>query len=109
MSNVPAEIVISPVLVFVALRVKVPSPDLVKAPEPVITPWIFDVVDDAVFIVPAPVIVNPLLESKVTPEVIIRPPPLKIILSASAEPGADPRLLSAEILKFPALRVVLPL
>ena len=36
--NVPALIVVTPVYVFVADKVNVPDPDLVKAPVPEITP-----------------------------------------------------------------------
>ena len=54
-----------------------------------------------------PVRVIPLLVLNVNDAVVSSAPPSKIILSASAEPGAVPKLLSAEIESVPELIVVL--
>ena len=61
-----------------------------------------------VLIVPAPVIVIPLLEFKAKPLEVFKVPPLKIILSTSADPGVEPRLASLATSKVPPEIVVLP-
>ena len=98
-----------PVYVFVPDKVSVPEPAFVSAPEPLIIPWILEVVELATFMVPAPVIVTPLFALNVMFDVVNKLPPLKVILSTSAEPGADPKLLSFEIDNTPVFIVVLPL
>ena len=95
--------------VFVPDKVSVPEPVFVSAPEPVMTPWILEVVESETLIVPAPVIVTPLLALNVIFEVVAKLPPLKMILSTSADPGVVPKLLSLVIDNTPALIVVLPL
>ena len=62
----------------------------------------------SVLIVPLPVKVIPLLEPRAKVPVVFRVPPLKIILSASAEPGVAPRLAVSDIEITPADRVVEP-
>ena len=48
------------------------------------------------------------MEPRVKVSVVFSVPPLKIILSASAEPGVDPRLALEDIEIAPADRVVEP-
>ena len=64
--------------------------------------------DESVLIVPSPVKVIPLLEPRVKVSVVFSVPPLKIILSASAEPRVAPRLALEDIEIAPADRVVEP-
>ena len=75
--NVPAEIVVAPVYVFVPVNVNVPAPLFVNAPEPLITPAI-ETGLPFVSIVPA----EERVTARVDGEVIVPPacnvPPLKI-------------------------------
>ena len=59
-------------------------------------------------IVPFPVSVIPLLAPKEKVPVVFKVPPLKIILSASADPGVAPILAEDEIAIVPADKVVEP-
>ena len=52
--------------------------------------------------------VIPLLELRVKALEVFKVPPLKIILSTSADPGVEPRLASLATSKVPAEIVVLP-
>ena len=58
--------------------------------------------------VPLPVMVMPLLVPKVKLAVVVSVPPLKIILSASADPGVAPKLALEAMLIVPAKIVVEP-
>ena len=49
-----------------------------------------------------------MLDPRVKDPVVFKVPPLKIILSASAEPGVDPKLSLEDIEIVPAVRVVDP-
>ena len=62
----------------------------------------------SVSIVPAPVMVIPLLAPKVNSAVVFNVPPLKIMLSASADPGVAPKLADEATEIVPALIVVDP-
>ena len=64
--------------------------------------------DESVFTVPLPVKVMPLLVPSVKLLVVFNVPPLKIILSASADPGLAPILALEEIEIVPADNVVEP-
>ena len=64
--------------------------------------------DDSVFTVPSPVKVIPLFVSNEKFAEELRVPPLKIILSASADPGVAPKLSLEEIEIVPADKVVEP-
>ena len=64
--------------------------------------------DESVFTVPLPVRVIPLLVPNVKVPVVFRVPPLKIILSASADPGVAPKLALEDIETVPADKVVEP-
>ena len=57
---------------------------------------------------PLPVRVIPLLVPNVKVPVVFRVPPLKIILSASADPGVAPKLALEETAIVPADKVVEP-
>ena len=71
-------------------------------------PAYVNVVEELVLIVPLLVIVIPLLlPNEKVPEVF-NVPPVKIILSPSAEPGVAPILLIAEITIVPADKFVEP-
>ena len=59
-------------------------------------------------IVPFPVSVIPLLTPKEKVPVVFKVPPLKIILSASADPGVAPMLAEDDIAIVPADIVVEP-
>ena len=65
-------------------------------------------VEASVLIVPFPVKVIPLLVPRVISAVVCNVPPLKIILSASADPGVAPSALAFVILMVPAEMVVVP-
>jgi len=106
--SLPALIVVSPEKVLSPVNTVAPDPDFVKAPDPVIMPPYVKVVEESVFTVPFPVKVMPLLAPNVKVLVVFRVPPLKIILSASADPGVGPILALEEIEIVPADNVVDP-
>ena len=88
---------------------KVPSPDFVKAVVPSITPPYVKVVPVLVLIVPPSVLnVIPLLVFKVKVAVVCKVPPLKVNWSATADPGAAPKLVSAATEIVPASITILP-
>ena len=64
--------------------------------------------DESVFTVPLPVRVIPLLVPNVKVPVVFNVPPLKIILSASADPGVAPKLALEDTAIVPADKVVEP-
>ena len=59
-------------------------------------------------IVPFPVSIIPLLAPKEKVPFVFKVPPLKIILSTSADPGVAPILAEADIAIVPADKVVEP-